>query len=289
MPYEIVRVDHGYKVMNRINGKVFSMHPLPLKVAKKQMRALMEKYMEEQAKHPEMFRHEKHLQGAGIGDIFSKVKNVFTNDRSPAVDEIMKKYGFFNITGFAIHRTPVQKILQSVLNVVSLGKFKKSLEEKYDEVFHLFIVFRLQYGDGPDKFITYFLTEKTPNITVEQRKDFGSPHTKLEDIRIGTVTHPVTVKQMYDAAIKAQGPDFFRYNAYSNNCQVYIKNLLNAIGITEFDSFIYQPINGILEGFAKKFANVVTSTGHLVGRLTGSSIDGVTYNHDEYIHNHVRY
>lgn len=250
MPYHIIQVPGGFKVANAITGREFSIHPLTLNQAKSQMKYL--------------YIHADQKSG---GDLAGRFNYVVDNNSSRTLNNAIKHFGFFKITAFAIHRTPVQSIFTHLLNITSLGKFKKEIDRKgYDKLFHLFVVFQLQY----DNFITYVLTEKTPNIMIETRKGLTSPHTLPENLVFKTLTTPFTFSEMYERAINAQGEKFFQYDPYNNNCQVYIKSIINALNITEFDDFIYQPLDSVLEGFTRKLATDVTNLGHFVGRVKGA-------------------
>jgi len=45
MPYSIKKVNHGYKVFNKITGRFYSKTPQTLETAKKQYSILMRDYM----------------------------------------------------------------------------------------------------------------------------------------------------------------------------------------------------------------------------------------------------
>lgn len=267
MPYVIEKFDSKKYKVRKIqpddNGEIvyFSKDFVSLPTAYKQLHAVT-------------------LNGDGL---FDYVKGIFSgSNTSPVVEKFIKSYGDWKVTGFAVHRVPIEKVFKTILNTISLGVFKKEAEKKgYDDVFHLFAIFEITNKNGKVK---YFLTEKTPNIVIEERKGFHSPKTdKIDDLVTGTVNEDVTVRQMFERTIqrfKDNKIGFARYDPKNNNCQVYINLLMESLGVNELKDFIYQPMDGVLQGIAQGAATQVTSLGHLFGRLTGKAL--MKKNDDEY-------
>ena len=99
---------------------------------------------------------------------------------------------------------------------------------------------------------------------IEQKNGFDVPKNTTEitlDINNGS-----TVKSMFDYSMQTLGKDFSRYDAVNNNCQSYVLSLVNALGITQADSFIKQDIT-TLTGYTAKLANKVTGITHAFNRL----------------------
>jgi len=174
-------------------------------------------------------------------------------------------YKDFKLIRYKIHRKPIESVFKKILSVFSLGKFDK-YKDKYDDIFHLFIVFEMRKGDQTH----FILTEKTPNIVIESRSGLeANSKSSIEAL----VQGDHTFGEMIANTKALMGDSFSRYDPKTNNCQVYIKDLLNSIGDHRYDDFIYQPVDDILSGFAQKTATAVTSLGHLVGRLTGKGVE----------------
>ena len=163
----------------------------------------------------------------------------------------------------------------------SLGKFKDAYSKRYDDLYHLFI--NLQLHNPATGEVRYIQTEKTPNIIFNRVKGLASVvQTKTGDAAWPFLpssswaegvfpSSPVarTCNMLITDAQKLLRDKYPKYNPYDNNCQTYIKALLNGQGITEFDDFIYQPLEGILTGQAKTISTLTTSLGHLANRLVG--------------------
>ena len=260
MPYKLITNNHnGYKVENIYSGDVFSREWLPLHVAENQLKALYINLHDGD--------DEDNLYGSGIGDVIRnfgrRIANIFTNNFSPEAEKAIKLWGNYNVKEFSIHRVPIDSGLKVALKIVSFGTFK--YEPYYDELFHLFIVFRINNGKN-DK---YILTEKVGNIVFEERRDFSASKTKQEDMMNGYIIGNFTVTDMIVNAMKILGNDFQKYNPVTNNCMRYVQSLLNGMNIYEFDSFITQDIEKVLIGHTRSSATAFTDIQHFFGRLTG--------------------
>ena len=216
--------------------------------------------------------HALEMHGEGIGSFFKgvvkRIDNVFNNTYSPLVEKLLKNYGDWRVVGFKIHRTPVQSVFTGILKVISLGKFG-GYKDEYDKLFHLYCIFEITKGNETK----YFLTEKSPNILVEMRSGLESKASKAEDTMTGTVAYPATVADMYMNYMKMYPTNWWKYHPRSNNCQIYIRGLINGLGITTFDDFIFQPLEKYLQGHTKDLALGVTDLGSFFGRLTGKGIE----------------
>ena len=90
----------------------------------------------------------EHLEGSGIGDFFKKigqkVKNVFTprlDSYNNQTRKSLEQYGNMEVKRLTLYRTPIMKMLDTVLNFISFGKFSE-LKKKYgfDQLYHLALI-----------------------------------------------------------------------------------------------------------------------------------------------------
>lgn len=249
MPYAIKKVQNGYKVYNRNTNKVYSHHPLSLNTAYKQLK-IMNKYTDQAEMH-----------GAGF---FDYIKNVFSTKDSGPVDKLLKNFGEFIIRGFEIYRTPVDSKIEKILNVISFGKYKREIENSpYDKIFHLFICFKCEYLGKT----IYFMTEKSPTITIKMWDGYATGHTDV--VHTDLPDNTTTVRQMFETVKHNMGSNYNTYEAVSNNCQVYVANLLHALSIHEFDEWILQNAEKIVTGHTRTISKVITNLGHFTKRLIG--------------------
>jgi hypothetical protein len=221
------------------------------------------------------------VEGSGIFDTLkSKIKqtakniaNVFTNSSSPSLDRVQKAYYPLIITRIQIYRTPVQDVPLTLLKAISLGNF--DYKSNFDKLYHLYCVLELA-NETKTGFI-YQLTEKTPNIVWEDRKDLLSMATGAEQmIYIVPSTSIVRFGQMIEQLKKNMGKTLTDYIASQYNCQDYILNILKATAQlanttvpSNISNFIYQDISKVLAptSTTSKIANKVTDLSHVLNRI----------------------
>jgi hypothetical protein len=78
---------------------------------------------------------------------------------------------------------------------------------------------------------------------------------------------PLTFRQLLERVRNAVGPSLQRYDARTNNCQVFLTQVLRANGIlsAKASAFINQNVKGIFENlpsFVGQLAKIVTDTAH---------------------------
>ena len=76
------------------------------------------------------------------------------------------------------------------------------------------------------------------------------------------------------------GKSMFSYNAKQNNCQIFIRNLLEASNMYGNEIFIMQDIKQVFHGFTgtRKIMNTVTDFGNRLNMLSEGA--GLTSKHD---------
>ncbi len=175
--------------------------------------------------------------------------------RPKPIRKFMENEGQKKIVSIKVCRSPVSKVLKSIINVVSLGMLKRKMKEKsYDELFHLFAV--LEFEDGSIKTI-----EKNERVMVTNG-DKSTSNTVCAGKHI--MKNPITANKFISDAEKKGDKNFWIYSADKYNCQRFIKDLMNAQGITQFDSFIKQDTEDLMPGYVKKFSNAITGIGGIV-------------------------
>ena len=232
------------------------------------------------------------LEGHGLFDsLKSKLKqtakniaNVFTNSSSPSLDRVEKSYYPLIITRIQIYRTPVQQVPLTLLKAISLGNF--DYKSNFDKLYHLYCV--LELANETKTGFLFQLTEKTPNIVWEDRKDLLSMASGAEQM-IYSPSSLVRFGNMIEQLKKNMGSTLTEYTASQYNCQDYILNIIKATTQLEnttvpsnIYNFIYQDISKVLapSSTTSKIANKVTDLshvlnriGHVVGIGTGINID----------------
>ena len=215
-----------------------------------------------------------HLHGSGISDFLKKGYNKVADFLSPRVgfnnkaQRNLKSFGDKPITKIQVFRTPIMTIFDRLLNGFSLGAWNKvKKENNYDELFHLALIFTVGNKN--------VLVEKNDVINVDTNYK-SSEATQIFDVPL---KGSFTINQLLDKTRGIVGDvRFYRYSALNNNCQMFVKNVLESNGLytTEANDFIYQPMDSIvkgLPGYVEKIANVVTDASAVVNKLTGQGDD----------------
>jgi hypothetical protein len=214
-------------------------------------------------------KHIQMLHGMGFFDslknVAKRAANVVTNTYSPNAEAAVKKYGDFTVTAFEIIRKPVESVFKGLLNAISLGKFN-DYKEKYDDVFHLALILKLNRGNEE----VYLLTEKRPNIHFTPVKSFSDHKAALEDVILDKDFKHITFAELIARTMGIMGDKFHKYDPVNNNCQVYIVALVNQLGVFKYNDFILQNARDFVSGHTSGIATAITKLGHFTGRLTGN-------------------
>ena len=206
-------------------------------------------------------------KGKGLGQLKHSVNNLFleTATMPPNVKDILNRRGDAIVNSIHIGRTPVQSAIQGILKTLSTVP--------YDNLFHLFMIFKTTKGD--------ILFEKNARINASTTIPKSEEWFDINSVPNKTLNDYIqTTKQ-------AMGSKFFPYHPNTNNCQDFIKGVLQANGINDQKAidFVKQDTTmifknkGWLSGMAKQvtdlggYADVVLQGGSLSNELTNGEID----------------
>ena len=164
-------------------------------------------------------------------------------------------------------RFPIYDVLEKVLNFISANRFgeiKRSLG--YDKMFHLSLVVGLQCADGR-KFGVMIEKNEVVNITTDYKDD--GPETQLFQIPV-----PVAIPfgSFIQKAVDAIGPSIYQYDAFQNNCQLFVRNILQANGLLnpQVQGFIMQDSLSLIQqlpDYVGPFARVITNIAGIADRF----------------------
>ena len=192
-------------------------------------------------------------QGDGIIDDF-------LNTRPRKVNNFMSKYARMKIINISICRVPLNSKIKFILNLFTNGKVNEIKKRyNYDEIFHLYLLFTLENGER-------YLIEKNEVVSI---KKFNNQYKK------GDCKSKNIIVMFGGMIIKSEKnyTNMYKYSAHNDNCQKFIKTLLNNIGIFEFDDFIMQyHANEILTGSRKKISQIITNIAGIGRRFIGAGI-----------------
>jgi len=166
---------------------------------------------------------------------------------SPKVITLLNSYGRQPIKKISVCRSPLHTI-------TFLSKLVASTP--HDKLYHLFLKITLENG-------VELVLEKNEVINLDFFRGYKNG-TELRDVPV----HPnLTIDILLNKTKEAMGNKFFPYQAGSNNCQVFIYNILksNNLLTTENQSFILQKTQDIFKNETlRKFTNTLTD---IAGRL----------------------
>lgn len=186
---------------------------------------------------------------------------------SNAFKSIMSKYGNLRIKSARIRRAPIGSAINSLLNILSLGKFEQYRKEKnFDKYFHLGIVLELEGGKK-------LLLEK--NAKPEFSENFKDTN---DTVYMGpvTISGQPTLNEFIQKTVDKVGKyTFSNYDPFKNNCQAFILMLLEANNslTPALKNFIYQDVQTLLEripSFTDKIARFATDSAARLQELTGN-------------------
>jgi hypothetical protein len=190
-------------------------------------------------------------------------------DLSPSDLKIYKKYSNSPIQRITICRTPLDKKIGMALNIITLGQWEKSMaKSSYDTLFHLFMLINLTSG-------VQLLLERNETVRLRLIKK-GDVTPKTETMPVsGYGANSLTLQTLYQTTLSSMGQDlFYTYDAFQNNCQNFILNVLGANNLLtpELNTFILQNIQSIVEDapkFLPKLANGITTFARKARELFG--------------------
>jgi hypothetical protein len=191
-----------------------------------------------------------YLSGEGLLEPF------ITNDYTQKVKNLLKTYGDDIVKQLIIVRTPLEKYTQLALTAVSLFDFNKTKQKNsYDNYFHLHLNVVLNSG-------TILTVEKNTVINIDRG---GALKNNSEVMPVTNTPPNTTLMELMNKTQAHQGKKYFLYQASSNNCQYFIRDMLVANGVSDpsYIEFVKQDTESIFKGspYFRKLANTVTSLG----------------------------
>lgn len=193
--------------------------------------------------------------GSLISETISTITDKVLNRRPKVIRKLLKEHGDDMITGLGVCRVPVQSTIKKVLNVITLGTFKRRLKQlNYDDVFHLYLIVQTSRGT--------WSIEKNQRVTVSK----GMKQGKGSECKTQSRAYGITLNTMFrNAEVKLGLERMYRYSAFRNNCQRFVFDLLNASGLGgQWYDFILQKADTLAPNLVKTFANKITDAAGVV-------------------------
>lgn len=161
--------------------------------------------------------------------------------------ETLKKYEKAVIKKITIFRYALDSKMYKVADIFTLGWFSTAMRKNgFDEFFHLGTILHTDKGD--------VLYEKNEDINISTSVRIPSASSKITF----SISPIVLGEFVANTKSKMGTKRFYDYDAFRNNCQVFIKESLSANGLLtpEYEAFIYQKVEVLYDGLIKKGSNL---------------------------------
>lgn len=215
------------------------------------------------------------LKGAGIFDSFQSLMSNFLdrfkgkrlNSFNRESSNVLNKYGNQKIKYLVIAKKPIHDLLDKFINILSIGQWNK-LKNKFgfDKLMHLCLIAVLDND-------TKIYIEKIDAVTISLVDKISSNETEyLEIDNIGDLT----LSNFINGSRSYLNNDnlYFDYDPWTNNCQIFLKYLLESIGKygIEEKNFIFQDVSNIakqMPSYTKTIMKGITDLGQISNRFLG--------------------
>jgi len=180
-------------------------------------------------------------------------------DAPPAVRSLLASQGDKKIQSMQVARSPIQSAVKGVINLISSGQLSENQKKLgYDDIFHLYLIITLDSGKS-------FKIERNEDVNV------SGPSVSSDSQVMNVNVKPVTLNEFINNGSKGSG--FWRYDARSNNCQKFVRDMLQGSGMltSELNSFIQQDAAGLFESMplTEKIAKGLTDFKQRINILVG--------------------
>lgn len=197
-----------------------------------------------------------HASGSGILD-FAKTLVYGRTDYPQDQKNLIGDFGDMVVRHIRIGRTPLPTLLNTAINLATLGAFKKVLNRSpYDKLYHLFVILTLDNGKT-------MLLEK--NAAINMALNPPTPPKGTTYMDVNAIPSTLTFKLLLENTKTLMGTKFFPYDSIKNNCQDFILSIFKANHLLTqpIVDFIKQDVASLFKNFnnTKKLMNVVTNLG----------------------------
>jgi hypothetical protein len=184
-----------------------------------------------------------------IKGVMQAMKGIRYNFK-PSMRKILQTVGDMKIRNIYVCRRPLSSKFKTLINIVNMASFRKN-NPQHDKLFHLFLI--LQLNDWSS-----VILEKNEDLNI----DYYKP-SEVDEVMFIKRDPDTTLSELLTNAIQIYGNNrIFNYDAFSNNCQRFVLDVLSAnnIRITkEMNDFILQDVSKLVPQWGKKLAHLVTS------------------------------
>jgi hypothetical protein len=204
------------------------------------------------------YRKTDDLQGSGLISWIKNKKRKATKkmleNRPKIIDDIIEKEGLNLITKIEVCRNPISSVFSKTLNILTLGRLEREMKKKgYDKLYHLYMVIYLSNGK-------VYSFEKNQRINIEEGKKLKPTGECAPSLKYGKMS----LKEFLLIADSKNIAGFYRYNAFKDNCQKWIYDMMNSNGISQFNSFILQDVSTLAPSYLEFMARKITDVAGII-------------------------
>jgi len=189
----------------------------------------------------------------------------------PLVRKILSQIGDEKVESLQLVRTPLSKISRFLLNIASFGQLESKLKESnIDDLFHLSLFINGKYVLEKNEVIKL---ARNPNEIKENSQTLVIP-----------VSSTLTINEMLENTQRQMGQNYAPYDAITNNCSVFISNVLSSNGLMtdNAETFLNQKTVELFSKFpsiSEKLVKFGTELGAVVDKaLYGEGNKPYMYN-----------
>jgi hypothetical protein len=179
----------------------------------------------------------------------------------PHIRKWLENHKDDKIIEILVNRKPVQEIITSVLNILSLGEFEEALTElHYDNIFHLYIYLKLENNK-------IYRLEKNAVVSIKKIKKINNN----KDIDISkkiVINNELSISDFISNGEKYQ-KNFWKYNPKNNNCQNFVESLLLGNHLITKDNEIYSFIKQNSKEIFKRNPKYLSNISKFITNLGG--------------------
>lgn len=206
-------------------------------------------------------KRKQKIKGSGLIDTI-KNKFIIQKKYNNVSTKTLKQYGNNKIISLKIVRTPIQKMLKTILNLISFNSFNT-----FDELYHLALIATIENNKD-------VIIEKNAVVNINLKYQI----TEKSEVLEVPYTQNLTLNELLTNTLNKIGDDkFFKYDGLNNNCQVFIKNILesNNLYSESINDFLFQDLTELkaqLPNYVGKTMNVITDLGAVASQLMGEGL-----------------
>lgn len=202
------------------------------------------------------------MEGGGVKDFITGIPTALSG-RPKILNDLITEYDDIPIIHISVCRQPIYSIFERGLNFLTMGALRKKMVQLgYDKLFHLYMVVTFEGGDQ-------WYIEKNQRVNAQK-------FTTIPENAECTTQTPFnkTLKDMIETVESKQIPGLYRYDAFKDNCQKFVYDVLNSNGISEHNDFIIQDVSKLAPRWLKYAARFITDIGGVIDYVyRGGSYD----------------